>query len=95
MSAIRLRIAGIENSVKYAILRVRMSLCLCLCTSENQAKGIINFFSSVTFYKSCKKWLQYMENHFKGKKILQFVGEGLKNNLTVISKITVQEVFEA
>ena len=36
-----------------------------------------------------------MENHFKGKKILQFVGEGLKNNLTVISKITVQEVFEA
>ena len=36
-----------------------------------------------------------MENHFEGKKILQFVGEGLKNNLTVISKITVQEVFKA
>lgn len=37
-----------------------------------------------------------MKNHFEGKKIvLQFVGEGLKNNLTVISKITVQEVFKA
>ena len=36
-----------------------------------------------------------MENHFEGKKILQFAGEGLKNNLTVISKITVQEVFKA
>lgn len=36
-----------------------------------------------------------MKNHFEGKKILQFVGEGLTNNLTVISKITVQEVFKA
>ena len=36
-----------------------------------------------------------MKNHFEGKKILQFVGKGLKNNLTVISKITVQEVFKA
>lgn len=36
-----------------------------------------------------------MKNHFEGTKILQFVGEGLKNNLTVISKITVQEVFKA
>ena len=30
---IGLRRAGIENWVKYAILRVRMSLCLCLCAS--------------------------------------------------------------
>ena len=36
-----------------------------------------------------------MKNRFEGKKILQFIGEGLKNNLTVISKITVQEVFKA
>ena len=34
---IGLRRAAIENWVKYAILRVRMSLCLCLCASENQA----------------------------------------------------------
>ena len=33
---IGLRRAGIENWVKYAILRVRMSLCLWLCASENQ-----------------------------------------------------------
>ena len=32
---IGLRRAGIENGVKYAILRLRMSLCL--CASENQA----------------------------------------------------------
>ena len=30
-----LRRAGIENRVKYAIMRVRMFLCLCLCPSEN------------------------------------------------------------
>ena len=34
---IGLRRAGIENWVKYAILRVRMSLCLWLCANENQA----------------------------------------------------------
>ena len=34
---IGLRRAGIEIWGKYAILRVRMSLCLCLCASENQA----------------------------------------------------------
>ena len=34
---IGLRRAGIENWVKYAILRVRMSLCLYFCVSENQA----------------------------------------------------------
>ena len=34
---IGLRRAGIENWVKYALLRVRMSLCICLCVSENQA----------------------------------------------------------
>ena len=36
-----LRRAGIENWVKYAILRVRMSLYLSLCASENQAKGYV------------------------------------------------------
>ena len=43
---IGLRRAGVENWVKYALLRVRMSLCICLClmlmskclsVSENQA----------------------------------------------------------
>ena len=29
--------AGIENWVKYGILRLRMSLCFWLCASENQA----------------------------------------------------------
>ena len=36
---IGLRRAGIEKWVKYAIQRVRVSLCLCLCASENQASG--------------------------------------------------------
>ena len=38
---IGLRRAGIENWVKYAILRVRMSLRVCLYASENQALACI------------------------------------------------------
>ena len=38
---IGLRRAGIENWVKFAILRVRMSLRLCLYASENQALACI------------------------------------------------------
>ena len=38
---IGLRRAGIENWVKFVILRVRMSLCLCLCVSENQALACV------------------------------------------------------
>ena len=34
---IGLRRADIENWVKHAILRVRISLRLCLCASEDQA----------------------------------------------------------
>ena len=41
--------AGIENWVKYAILRVRMSLCWHLYASENQVQLIekIGFFQNI------------------------------------------------
>ena len=43
----------VEESWYQELSQIRHSacvyvLCLCLCASENQAKGIIKFFSSVT-----------------------------------------------
>ena len=37
----RLRRAGIENWVKYDILRERMSLCLCLCFCANENQALV------------------------------------------------------